>query len=416
MVKSARGTGKTFVISGLTFYFLVCYNDVNIRILSPSEQQLRTVFMREINKHHSNMHPTFQDFYDVKSMSISHKTKTNNIAVCVTANPERSENVSGVHAETQIYLLDEASGIADEIYSTTLGSLGTAQNGGYFIGVSNPNRGTGGNFYSDLFAKMVSGWELLTFTAEKCKMISKEWIEEMKTIYGEDGDEYRVSVLGEFPRADGSSFIPESIIEEAITRIIPYQNYNTYPIILGVDIARSLSGDKTVFAVRQGPKLLDLIALQTINTMEIVAKLKDTFKAYPIVAAYGDSTGVGGPVLDRARELGINITDVIAAGTSRDPLQYANIRTELWGEMREWLQFANIPDHYDLKRELSTMTWGYSGRMQMQLTSKKQLKSQKIPSPDHADALALTFFDNHQTIRRTNIKPRLIQPAQVLWA
>jgi hypothetical protein len=417
MVKSARGTGKTFVISGLDLFFLLCFDDVNVRVLSPSEQQLKTVFMREINKHYGNMHPEFRKFYDIKSMSIYlTDPKSINESHCVTASPERPENVSGVHAGKQVYLLDEASGIISAIYGIIVGSLGTAAGGDHLIGVSNPNRDLKGGFYSDLFSKKPEGWELLTFTAKNCHMISSQWIKDMEDLYGLDGDEYRVSVLGEFPRADGSSFIPEAIVEEASSRTISHRDYYNHPIVMGVDIARSLSGDKSVFCLRQGPKVIEVIAFKTDNTMEIVAKLKDIYRSYPIAVAFGDATGVGGPVLDRARQLGINIVDVVAANKSRDPLQYANVRTELWGEMREWLQFGSIPEHYELKKELSTMTWGYSGKMQMQLTSKKQLRSKGLDSPDHSDALSYTFYKSNHTLKRFNTQPRAIRPARVLWA
>lgn len=426
MVKSARGTGKTFIITGLTIYFLICFKGVNIRILSPSEQQLKTVFMREITKHKLNMNPLFKDYIDIRSMSI-HNTQPGmelNVAHCITASVERPENVSGVHetgeGTKQIYMLDEASAIPDTIYSAITGSLGTAEGGGHIIGVSNPNRGKQ-VFYSNLFEKRPKGWVLLTFTAEKCAMIPKKFIEDQRELYGEDGDEYRVSVLGEFPRADSSVFIPESLVEDAENRVASYREYCHEPIIIGVDIARSLSGDNTVFAVRQGIKVLEIVAFKTNDTMETIAKLMDCIAHHKPNVVYGDATGVGGPVLDRAREIfrdrGINIpiVDVVVANVSTDPTQYRNVRAQLWGEMRAWLVNADIPSHYVLKKELSSMTWGYTGKMQIQLTAKAQLKAKGIDSSDHADALALTLYNTMVTARRHVVAPRTIKRTNYLW-
>lgn len=416
MVKSARGTGKSFIITGLTLYFLVCFKDVTVTILSPSEQQLKTVFMREIRKHISNMDPLFADYYDIRSMSIYNKHEPLNEAHCVTASVERSENVSGRHSDKQIYLLDEASAIPDSIYSTTLGSLGTAIGDGHFIGVSNPNLGNN-QFYVDLFEKRPDKWKLMTFTAFDCPRISKNFIEEQKELYGEDGDEYRISVLGEFPRADGSSFIPPSLIEDASQRSLLSTQYNHEQTIMGVDVARSLSGDKTVFIVRRGLKLVDIIAFKTEDTMETVSRVLDAIRNHDVDVIYGDATGVGGPVFDRLRQMitHIPVVDVVVGNKATDPLQYANVRTQLWGEMRSWLSEADIPDHYELKKELREMTWGYTNKMQMQLTAKKQLKQKGIQSPDHADALALTFYGSCHTMRQAVVQPREIKMANVLW-
>ena len=129
--------------------------------------------------------------------------------------------------------------------------------------------------------------------------------------------------------------------------------------------------------------------------MESVARLRDFYNATGAVQICMDADGVGGPVADRCRELGLPVVDVRGGFTSSDPRQYANVRTQLWGEMREWLDIGDIPDHYELKRELGTMKWGYSGKMAEQLVSKKKLtdaRGKRIASPDYADALAYTFF------------------------
>ena len=413
VVKSGRGCGKTTTIVGLGFYFLLFFDDVNIRVLSPTEAQLKGVFMREVKKLSINMMPEIRDYFDIKALGITNKYKELNTLVCATAGTDKTENVSGVHSKKQIFLMDEASGIADEIYHTILGSLGTAIED-HVICASNPNRGAG-EFYSDLFLKKPEPWQLFTFTAIRCAFVKDSFVEQMKALYGEDGDEYRVSVLGEFPRADGSTFIPGAIVEESVSRANRYQDYVNSKIVAGVDVARSLSGDKSVICVRQGCRIIDLVSFQTADTMEVVARVRDTCRQYKVSAVYMDATGVGGPVGDRIRELitDIPIIDVMVANRSSDPVQYANLRTQLWGELRQWLMIGDIPDHHDLKKELMGMTWGYNGRMAMQLTSKKQLRGRV--SPDHADALALTMMDIQQTIRRRNVLPRKVKQSRYLW-
>ncbi len=411
-IKSGRGTGKTFLVAGLTFWWLICFEDVNIRVISPSYEQLTGVYMREIRKFYNGMTPTYKKFYEIfsdKITLVSGEEKTTSIAKCVTASAEKPETLSGVHSKTQIYLFDEGSAVDAEVYNICLGSLGTAEDGGTVIIISNPTRGSG--FFADLFAKKVKGWSLRTFTALDSDQVSEEFIQEQIDLYGEDSDEYRVNILGEFPKADSSVFIPHSLIEEAVTRIADYREYSAQPKIMGVDVARSRSGDSSVIIVRQGNKVLELISFKTEDTMEVVAKVSDVYRMYDVHTIYMDSTGVGGPVADRCRELSLPVVDVVVANKSDDPVQYGNLRTQLWGEMRSWLETADIPDSYELIKELSEMTWVWTNKMAMRLTSKKDLTD----SPDHADALSFTLFNSSVSIRRVNVRARVINKKKYLW-
>ncbi|MFA7222652.1 MAG: terminase family protein [Bacilli bacterium] len=405
-VKSSKGTGKTFLIAGLTLMFLFCYPDTNIRVISPSYDQLIDVFMRECNQHHKRMLPEIAAHIVVKYDKVVLKDDETQMAVCISAQSTKRERQSGVHAFTQVYLFDEGSGIPDSTFSNALGSLGTAHGGGYVIIVSNPERGSQ-PFYTDLFTKKPKGWNVMTFDAFHSKQTSPEFIEEIRELYGEDSDEWRVMIMGEFARSDGSTYIPMSLVEDASQRIVNQRDYISYPIVIGVDVGRSKSGDSTVFCVRQGCKVLDIYEFQTDDTMIIVSKLRDLYSSTQASVIYMDADGVGGPVADRCREVGLPVVDVRSSLPSSDPRQYANIRTQLWGEVREWLVTGSIPNHQGLQRELGTMTWGYSAKMAEQLTSKKRMTDntgKKIPSPNTADALAYSLMDSALSMRRRRTK------------
>lgn len=411
IVKSGKGCGKSFLLAGLAHYFVLCFPDCFVRTLSPSYDQLLAVMMREAKGHHDRMLPEVAKHIRVQHDKVFLKDITTNKMECVSSNTSKQERLGGMHSKTQVILFDEASGISDEAYYMSLTSMGTADDGGYVIGMSNPERGDD-SFYYNLFAKKVEGWSLFTFTAQKSDQVKPAFIKQMADLYGEDSDQYRVAVLGEFPRSDGSMYIPMSLVESAISRIADRTMYLRHPVLIGADIARSKSGDKTVYVVRQGTKVLEIIAFQTDDTMESVAKLLDLYKKYAASYIFMDADGVGGPVADRCRQLGLPVADIRNGMPSTDPRQYANIRTQCWGEMREWLNNADIPDHYELKKELGTMKWGYSRNMAEQLVSKQKLtdsRGKRVKSPDHADALAFTFFDFTITQPRQRTKARPIK-------
>jgi hypothetical protein len=413
-VKSSKGTGKTFVIAGLSFWFLLCHPNCTVRVLSPSYDQLIDVFMREANMHHQRMLPAIQDLFDVKYDKITLRDDKTNVCMCISAKSTKKERQSGAHSFTQVYLFDEASGIPDETWSNAIGSLGTAAGKGYVIAVSNPERGSE-PFYQNLFVKKPAGWELLTFTAFRSKQTTQEFIEEIRELYGEDSDEWRVMILGEFPLSDGSMYIPMSLVDSAIERIVANEAWFPYPAVIGADIARSKSGDKTVFICRKGYKVTDIISFQTDDTMETVARLQELYKNTQAIVIYMDADGVGGPVADRCRQLGMPVVDVRGSLPSVDPRQYANTRTQLWGEMREWLAHGQIPMHHELREELGNMRWGHNGNMAEQLAVKRKLtdaQGRRLHSPDFADALALTFFQTVVTVARRTTRARPVRRAR----
>jgi hypothetical protein len=66
----------------------------------------------------------------------------------------------------------------------------------------------------------------------------------------------------------------------------------------------------------------------------------------------------------------------------------------MWWSIKEWIeQGGAIPNHVDLKQELSTPIYWYDAAEKRMLEAKDEIKKrlQGGGSPDIADALALTF-------------------------
>jgi hypothetical protein len=106
-----------------------------------------------------------------------------------------------------------------------------------------------------------------------------------------------------------------------------------------------------------------------------------------------DSIGLGAGVVDRLRELnmparGINVAESPAMGTI-----YVNLRAELWGKMKAWLEKRDckIPKDESLLAELVSPRYSFNSNGKMKLESKDEMRKRGIGSPDMADALALTF-------------------------
>jgi hypothetical protein len=107
-----------------------------------------------------------------------------------------------------------------------------------------------------------------------------------------------------------------------------------------------------------------------------------------------------GVFVDRLRQLRIPVIGVDfgskADGYAADGVKYANKRAEIWGSLREWLEHGSIPnvltgENSTLVDELTGPTYTMTKKEEIQLESKKEMRSRGVPSPNVADALACTF-------------------------
>jgi hypothetical protein len=102
--------------------------------------------------------------------------------------------------------------------------------------------------------------------------------------------------------------------------------------------------------------------------------------------------GNGSGVIDRLKQLGYKRIHEVGFGTKSPKPEYANFRTYMWAEMREWLGSGTIDDHPDLVDDLTAPKYKFQGSGDStRLETKEELKKRGLSSPDHGDALACTF-------------------------
>jgi hypothetical protein len=84
--------------------------------------------------------------------------------------------------------------------------------------------------------------------------------------------------------------------------------------------------------------------------------------------------------------------EVNFGGTALEGNKYANLRSEMWDKVKEWIEAGGaIPSTPDLKSDLAAPTYSFDARGKFVLEPKEKLKARGLRSPDLADALALTF-------------------------
>jgi hypothetical protein len=100
---------------------------------------------------------------------------------------------------------------------------------------------------------------------------------------------------------------------------------------------------------------------------------------------------LGYGILDRLLEQRYKVRGVNFGWKAKNPKVWQNKRSEMWGEMKQWLRSASIPVDKQLKTDLTGVRVKPNSSGSLLLESKKEMKARGLASPDAADALAVTF-------------------------
>lgn len=184
-----------------------------------------------------------------------------------------------------------------------------------------------------------------------------------------------------------NQLISGTMIKEAMER----KAVKSGPRVLGVDVAR-FGDDRTVIVWRDGDVIDQVSIFRGIDTMETVGHVSTAIGMYKPDATFVDSVGIGAGVADRLRQLRFSVIDVGSGSKAMEDGKYGNLRAEMWFKMAEWIKNRGaLPKRLDLENDLASATYRFDNRNRILLESKEDMKKRGLPSPDIADALALTF-------------------------
>lgn len=401
-VASGKGIGKSALIAQVFWWGISSAPYTKARITAGTDSQLRTTTWPEVQKWHSLLLCRHW-FHLTATMATARSDADNDTwrADALPWNESNPEAFAGVHnlGRRIVFIMDEASQIATPIWDTTDGILTDKDTEIIWLAFGNPTRGEG-RFYDIFESSKGSGWTTINIDSRDVaitdKAILNGWVDE----YGEDHDYVRAFVRGVFPRMSDMQFIGPDMVRDAMARQV--EAGMGQPLVMGLDIARSLAGDETVISFRKGrdARSIPWVRMRTTDTMEIAAKAADLFTRYRAQNLFVDSGGVGGGVYDRLRQMGIPAIGVDfgkpddRASAGADPARYANKRAAMWGALKAWLPGGGLPNERGLVEQLSGPMYGFSTRKGVEgilLESKEDMKKRGLGSPDMGDSLALTF-------------------------
>jgi hypothetical protein len=169
-----------------------------------------------------------------------------------------------------------------------------------------------------------------------------------------------------------------------------------------LDVARSLTRDKSSLAKRKGPKILEPVKRWQFNdTMRLCGTIVNEFANTPEKdrpeAIFVDVIGVGGGVTDRLRELDLPAVGINVGEASGILQKAVRLRDEIWLNVRDWFStnVVSFPaEDVETIEELVTPTVVYQSNGNAKVESKDEMRARGVldgKSPDGADAVGLTF-------------------------
>ena len=389
---SGHGIGK----SCLSAWLVIWIRDTRPRsfgtITATTAEQLRSRTFGELLKWHDlslTKHWFQLNAGSAGSLNMYHKSDRTWGCAGQTCQEHNSEAFAGQHRDTSTsyYLFDEASGVPDTIFEVRQGGLTDGEPMTFDFG--NPTRNSG-RFFENMEGKFRHRYIRRSIDSRTVAITNKALFDEWEQDFGEDSDFFKVRVRGLFPSSSEMQFIPRDDVDKGIGLDVSVTPSDA--LVMGVDVAR-FGDDASVIYFRQGrdAESQGLHIYRSMDTMTFAAEVARLAAEKRPDAIFIDGGGVGGGVVDRCRQLALDVIE-INFGAKSTQKGYANMRSQMWGNMRDALRDGiRLPDHDDLRSDLTSLEYGYNLRNDIQLERKSDAKKRGVASPDIGDALALTY-------------------------
>lgn len=438
-IRSGHGIGKSATCSWVILWFLTCYWQAQVPCTAPTSHQMHDVLWKELAIWINRMPAEVMGLYEWTSGYIRMTYDPEAwFARARTSSKENTEAIAGVHADHVLIVVDEASGVPEQVFNTAEGAL---TSGNVFVVlISNPTR-TQGYFY-DAFHKNTQDWQQFAFNSEQSPVVDKQYTERQARRHGSDSDEYRIRVRGEFPH--------ESVMDDSgYVQLIPASKITVEPKlgdltifsgrkILGVDPSGE-GKDRATWVLRDNFRAEVIGESMSSNPKECAERTLTFIERYRlepedvVIDAFGIGSDVGKEIA-LASGGKYNCYTVLVGNPPKYEEEYnaqfftrkekevdenkmdlyLNIRALMYFRLRDWLYGGGMlvdssVENSTFSNEIQVIRYKRSLQgNKIQLMAKKDMLKMRIPSPNKADALALTFLRDMDETKQSVFEARQI--------
>jgi hypothetical protein len=437
-VKAAHSVGKTFLGACITLAYIVPNPNTIVITTAPTMRQVKDLLWAEINY----LYQKAKYPLGGKMLTVRYELAPKWFAEGLSTDPGKEEvsavKLQGYHANHILIILDEAVGIHPTIWEAIDGI--TNSENAKVLAIGNPST-TNCVFYKNL---QTEEWNSLTISAlehpnVKYKKeiiqgaVSYKWVkdkirkwcvpytkhnEKLKTFEFENviykpNSLFLWKVLGEFPLDEAERFISVDLIERAMQRG-RIQGLETEIRDMAIDVAR-YGGDASVIAVNIGNNF-EVFKYFDLDLTGIATEAIKLIKKYKPHKVGVDCDGIGAGVFDIINEQLIhdNIKDesnnVITfdlyeihssakmQSTDDTTEKFANLKTQMWAQLKKDLDYIKLPDDDDLEEELNAPKVKVDRFGKTILETKDEIRKRIGRSTDIADAVVycnwLKYIEN----------------------
>lgn len=398
---SGRSTGKTARLAMTQNWIMSTRKGAQGTVTANNNHQLQTKTWAAIRAWASMC--ITSHWFETTTQRMTHKSfPAEWFCTPQSCKEENADAFLGQHAltSTQFYIFDEASSISDKIFTAALSGMKDGEPMMFVFG--NPTRRTG-LLYRSCFGSEKSKWNNGVIDSRNSAFANKVEIAKEIEEYGENSSYARVWIAGLPPSAEDLQFIDADRVWGAQKRD-PFSLPDD-PLIVGVDVSRG-GKDPTVFRFRKGRDArtippIEIPGEMTKDSMQLAAKIVEVsntkFNGQAPDAVFVDATGLGGPIVDRCKQIGGARKIIGVMFSQQSPEQrYANYRAYMWSKCKDWLDGGSIDDNRSgcgmkLEEALTGPSFSENSKDRIVLESKDSMQRRGLDSCDHADALCLTF-------------------------
>ena len=406
-VRSGHGVGKSTVEAWVIIWFMLTRPFPKVPCTAPTQHQLFDILWAEVSKWLRHNPLLANELIWTKEKLYMRGYPEEWFAVARTAS--KPDALQGFHAKDLLFIIDEASGVADSIFEPVLGALSTP--GSRLLMCGNPTRLSG--FFYDSHNKNRASYATFHIDGRKSGRVPKDFIDTIIQMYGEDSDVFRVRVAGEFPLQEDDIFIPLPLVEKSImTEYCPRKQ--PFTVHIGCDVAR-FGDDKTVIGYKVDEKVTFYKKRQGQDLMKTAddiilcgETLVQRYKLTSPIPVKVDDGGVGGGVVDRLRQIKRNDPErfwwlevySVKFGQRIKHKHYHDSTTYMMSVVKKLLQPFDedgnkkpieliLPNDNDLVAQLSGRKYTLTETSKIRIESKDAVKKRGQPSPDEADCVLL---------------------------
>lgn len=429
-VRAPHGPGKSFAAAMLMHWFGYCFDGL-IACTAPKLEQLKTRLWREFRKINARAVKQYAGLMKVDATKVTWgSTWTDEEGVvrgkewyALAETASNPENLAGFHDRHIMFLVEESSGVPEELFPVIFSALST----GYLrvlVMIGNPTKRTGTFAASHLNADVSKDFYKLHISLDKTTRVKRAWVQQMIRQYGDNSPIVKVRCYGEFADASDYQLIPLEWIEASRNSSFDVETGDGSRPTLRVSVDVADGGmDETVITVGRHYMTHTVILKQYRYNFEpakspVLAAQKaiEIYKAWGgdirngddfVIDGMGVGAGTAGTVmLESERQIsegksGFHVVVYQGGASSDDTTKWRNKRVQSYIVLRNAFRDGTItlvdtchPDRIawaEFEAQVCSIRMKPTNDRIEDLVTKEELKREGVKSPDLSDSLVMQF-------------------------